>query len=78
MFKNLTPPDYPMSAVADIYDAQAFSIGDNILVHEPAHYPNANKVVASCGAYGYGTERPARIAEWRDHSVTCPRCLEGA
>lgn len=69
------PTDYPMTANSGIYDAQAFRIGHSRTVHSPARYPDANKVIARCGAYGWATERDSRIASWANGEITCARCI---
>lgn len=72
---NLTPPDYPYAPVSGVRDAEAFSVGASEVVHKPHHYPDANKVVAVCGVYGFGVERDSRLAWWRDAYPDCPRCI---
>lgn len=73
--KNLSVPSN--APIAGIYDAQAFSVGNSEIVHEPHHFPTTNKVVAYCGVYGYAIERDARIVEASLLEVpNCPRCNE--
>lgn len=60
--------------IAGVYDAQAFTVGNSDIVHEPAHYPTANMVVAKCGVYAYAVERDSRIAHWADAEVDCANC----
>jgi hypothetical protein len=68
------PAGYPRTANSGIADARAFRIGASRLVHRPARFPDANKVVAACGAYGWAVERDARIASWANSLITCTRC----
>jgi hypothetical protein len=68
------PKGYPMTANSGIHDAQAFRIGNSRLVHKPGRYPDANKVVAVCGQYGWVVERDARIASWANAVPDCKRC----
>lgn len=70
-----SPQHYPMTANSGIYDAQAFSVGKSDTVHNPANFPDGNKVIAKCGVYGWVCEHDGyRLAEWRDSLVTCERC----
>lgn len=69
------PRGYPCTANSGIHDAQAFRVGASELVHAPGRYPDANKVVARCGVYGWVVERDGyREATWADSLITCPRC----
>lgn len=72
---NTKPEHYPSTANSGIADAGAFRIGGSSLVHQPTRFPDGNKVVARCGAYGWATERDARLATWADSRITCPHCL---
>lgn len=74
MTLNPRPDHYPRTANSGIADAGAFRIGHSLTVHRPARFPDANKVVAACGQYGWATERDARIATWADSEITCERC----
>lgn len=74
MKKNLDPVGYPNTSNSGIHDAQAFSIGESLVVHRPAHYPDARTVVAACGAYGYTAETDTREAVWRDSRPSCIHC----
>lgn len=68
------PCCYPMNDSAGIYDAQAFRIGHSETVHSPYRYPDGNKVVARCGAWGRASETDIRLASWADSEITCERC----
>lgn len=72
------PKDYPNTANSGIADARAFTIGDRNLIHTPANYPDANKVTAKCGTYGFVTETATRIAHWASgylpEQVPCTAC----
>lgn len=70
--RNLSVP--ANAPIAGIYDAQAFRIGNSETIHEPAHYPTTNMVVAKCGVYGYAVERDSRIADWADELPNCEKC----
>jgi len=71
---QLRPVHYPRTANSGIADARAFRVGNSLTVHQPARFPDGNKVVATCGVYGWATERDSRIASWADAHVDCKRC----
>ena len=80
------PAHYPMTANSGIADAERFSFNtvpeDGGKMHIPARFPDGNKVVAKCGAYGWATERDARLIHWASGDLAgeydCPTCAERA
>ena len=69
------PAHYPMAPNSGIADAEAFRVGNSLTVHSPGRFPDANKVIAKCGVYGWVCEHDGhRLATWANAYPDCERC----
>lgn len=68
------PAHYPRTPNSGIADARAFRVGKSPTIHQPNRFPNALKVIAKCGVYGYAAESESRITTWAADAPDCARC----